>query len=245
MYAIRSYYELENYDNDWSEYNSDNIKEYTQLPKGNYVFRIKAKDMLEAKEATYSYYFTILPAWYESQLAYIFYFILLIASIFLLIVWINKRSKKGALEMEKQKELELKEQKKQYEAETSEKKKEIKELKNQQLQYELRHKSQELASSTMNLIRKNEMLQEIIDNISKVSGELKKSTDVSSILSQLNRMERSIKMKYTSQIVNIIILFTLVLITVLLVACSPSLEPIATTRIPDPTVTMTMRNNFV
>ncbi len=184
---------LENYDNDWSEYNSDNIKEYTQLPKGNYVFRIKAKDMLEAKEATYSYYFTILPAWYESQLAYIFYFILLIASIFLLIVWINKRSKKGALEMEKQKELELKEQKKQYEAETSEKKKEIKELKNQQLQYELRHKSQELASSTMNLIRKNEMLQEIIDNISKVSGELKKSTDVSSILSQLNRMERSIK----------------------------------------------------
>ncbi len=186
-------YKLENYDDDWSDYNEDNIKEYTQLPKGDYVFRVKAKDMLESKEATYSYTFTILPAWYESQLAYILYFILFIIMIFLLIIWINERSRKGAVEMEKQKELELKEQKKQYEAETTEKKKEIKELKNQQLQYELRHKSQELASSTMNLIRKNEMLQEIIDDISKVSGELKKNTNITSVLSQLNKMEKSIK----------------------------------------------------
>ncbi|MFV0468037.1 MAG: helix-turn-helix transcriptional regulator, partial [Dysgonomonas sp.] len=141
----------------------------------------------------YSYSFTIMPAWYETQLAYILYFIILLAFIIWLIFWINQRSKKGAIEMEKQKELELREQKKQYEADSSEKKKEIKELKNQQLQYELRHKSQELASSTMNLIRKNEMLQSIIDNISKVSGELKKNTDLNVILSQLSKMERSIK----------------------------------------------------
>ena len=95
--------------------------------------------------------------------------------------------------MEKLKEIELNEQKKQHEAETSEKKKEIKELKNQQLQYELRHKSQELASSTMNLIRKNEILLEIMDNITKVTEDIKSNSDSGSLLSRLHKMERSIK----------------------------------------------------
>jgi len=186
-------YKLENYDDTWSKFNNDNVKEYTHLPKGHYVFKVRAHDILESKEATCSYSFTILPAWYESQLAFIVYFILLLILLFILIVFINKRSKKGAMDMERQKEIELNEQKKHFEAETSEKKKEIKELKNQQLQYELRHKSQELASSTMNLIRKNEILLEIMENISKVSNDIKSSNDSVSVLSRLTKMERSIK----------------------------------------------------
>ncbi len=186
-------YMLENYDDQWSEYSFDNIKEYTKLPKGNYVFKVRAKNILEKNEVESSYSFRILSAWYESQLAIIIYIILLLAIIFLLILWINSRSKKGAKEMEIRKEFELKEQKKHYEAETSEKKKEIKELKNQQLQYELRHKSQELASSTMNLIRKNEMLLEILNNISKVSTDLKANNDHTPIISRLKKMERNIR----------------------------------------------------
>jgi DNA-binding CsgD family transcriptional regulator len=110
-----------------------------------------------------------------------------------LIVFINYSSKKGAVEMEKLKELELQEQKKVFDAETSAKKKEIKELKNQQLQYELRHKSQELANSTMNLIRKNEMLFDIMEHISKATDEIKKNADSNVLLSRLAKMERSIK----------------------------------------------------
>ena len=95
--------------------------------------------------------------------------------------------------MEKLKEIELQAQKKIFDEESSAKKREIKELKNQQLQYELRHKSQELASSTMNIIRKNEMLLEIMDNISKTSEDIKKNSDSNVILSRLSRMERNIK----------------------------------------------------
>lgn len=95
--------------------------------------------------------------------------------------------------MEKIKEIEIQEQKKMYEAEDQAKKREIKELKNQQLQYELRHKAQELASSTMNLIRKNEMLIEIADNIAKATEELKKNGDATTVLSRLGKMERNIK----------------------------------------------------
>lgn len=186
-------YMLENYDESWSDFSPSNIKEYTQLPKGEYTFKVRAKDKLESKMAECTYRFTILPAWYESNLAFIFYGLLIISLIIGIILLINHRSKKGAKDMEKRKELELSEQKKHFEAETSEKKKEIKELKNQQLQYELRHKSQELASSTMNLIRKNEILLDIMDNISKVSTELNSHENNKSVLNRLSRMERNIK----------------------------------------------------
>ncbi|MEI6555321.1 MAG: triple tyrosine motif-containing protein [Paludibacter sp.] len=186
-------YMLENFDENWSEFTSNNAKEYTQLPKGHYTFKIRARDILESKEAVCIYSFDILPAWYESQVAIFIYIILGITGIVGIIMFINHRSQLGALEMEKRKEIELNEQKQHFEAETSEKKREIKELKNQQLQYELRHKSQELASSTMNLIRKNEILFEIMDTITKASHEIKNNSDSNGILSRLSKLERNIR----------------------------------------------------
>jgi DNA-binding CsgD family transcriptional regulator len=169
------------------------MKEYNKLPRGNYVFKVKARSLLEKNIVTCSYEFTILPAWYESTLAFIIYFILVLIAIGATLIWVNKKSTKGAREMELLKEKEIQEQKKVFEAENQAKKKEIKELKNQQLQYELRHKAQELASSTMNLIRKNEMLADIMGNITKATEEIKKNGDVNAVLTRLGKMERNIK----------------------------------------------------
>jgi DNA-binding CsgD family transcriptional regulator len=184
---------LENYDETWSDFNTGNFKEYTYLPQGDYVFKVKARNLFEAGEAAYTYSFTILPAWYETRLAFVAYVILVLMLVAGLIFFINKRSQKKTMDMEKQKEFELEKQKKQYEEEMIAKKHEIKELKNQQLQYNLRHKSQELANSTMNLIRKNEILLEIMKEISSVYDDIKSRLDTRLILSRLNKMERDIK----------------------------------------------------
>jgi len=184
---------LENYDNSWSEFNQDYKKEYTRLPKGNYIFRVKAENLLEFQPAECSYSFTIAPAWYESGLAFIFYAVVTILFVISLIFWVNNRSKQGAIRMEKIKENEINEQKKQFEAETTAKKREIRELKNQQLQYELRHKSQELASSTMNLIRKNEILMKIIDNLSALKKEFAPMTGSNAVVLKLNDIEKDIQ----------------------------------------------------
>lgn len=186
-------YMLENYDKTWSEFSPQNVKEYNKLPRGKYIFRVKARCMLEKNIAETTYVFTIKPAWYESNVAFVIYFILLLLTITVIIIWVNHKSSKGAREMERIKELEIQEQKKVFEAENQAKKREIKELKNQQLQYELRHKAQELASSTMNLIRKNEMLTDIMGNITKATEEIKKSGDVNAVLTRLGKMERNIK----------------------------------------------------
>ncbi|OIP83275.1 MAG: hypothetical protein AUK44_05660 [Porphyromonadaceae bacterium CG2_30_38_12] len=190
---IQYSYKLENYDNNWSEYTTENRKEYNKLPRGTYIFRVKARNLLESKEVETSYEFRIAPAWYESNFAFVIYFLLLIVAIMQLYLFVKHKSAKGAREMEERKERELQEHKNAFEAETTAKKKEIKELKNQQLQYELRHKAQELATSTMNLIRKNDILLEMLDSIGKVTDEIKKSNDQSTIISHLGKMERQIK----------------------------------------------------
>jgi hypothetical protein len=186
-------YMLENYDNNWSEFSNDNFKEYTHLPRGNYIFKVRARDTLEPNIVECRYTFIILPAWYETKLAIAIYMIILIVFVIMLIIFVNQRSQAGAKEMEKRKEIELNEQKIKHEAETSEKKREIKELKNQQLQYELRHKSQELATSTMNLIRKNEILLEILESINKATIQLKENPDIDGIITRLGKLERNIK----------------------------------------------------
>jgi FixJ family two-component response regulator len=45
----------------------------------------------------------------------------------------------------------------------------------------------------MNLIRKNEMLLDIMDNIAKASEDIRKNTDKNMVISRLTKMERSIK----------------------------------------------------
>lgn len=184
---------LENYDNHWSAYSSENIKEYNHLPSGKYIFKIKARNLLEPNEVTYDYAFRVLPAWYETKFAFIIYFILFLLLSFLMFRFVNDRSKRGVQKMKEMKEKEIEEQKLIFDEERMAKKREIKELKNQQLQYELRHKSQELASSTMNLIRKNEILLEIVDTLNKTAEDIRKNTEPNTIIGRLNRVEKNIR----------------------------------------------------
>ncbi len=187
-------YMLEGYDDTWSSFNTNNIKEYTQLAGGkDYVFRVKARSLLEPKIVECDYKFTVGAAWYETKLAFAIYIIILILLGLALYKYTNLRSKKGVLEMKKIKELEIQEQKKVFETENLAKKREIKELKNQQLQYELRHKAQELATSTMNLIRKNEMLQDIMENLAKINDEIRKNYDSTAVINRLAKIERNIQ----------------------------------------------------
>lgn len=190
---VRYSYLLENYDMGWSEFSSENIKEYNRLPKGDYIFHVRAKNRMENNLAELEYHFTILPAWYESGMAITIYFLIFIFLVFRLVIWVNNRSRLGALEMEKKKELEIEEHKKVFEEERQAKKREIKELKNQQLQYELRHKSQELASSTMNLIRKNEILMDIVDSLNKTTTDLQKEHKSETVLRRLKKIESQIR----------------------------------------------------
>lgn len=189
---VKFSYKLEGYDKEWSSFSSTAIKEYTQLPKGSYTFKLKATSLTSLASDETSYAFVILPPWYETVLAQIIYIVLALIGLSVLVLYVERRSKHGALEMEKKKEKEMKEQEKKFEEEAQAKRKEISELKNQRLQYELRHKSQELANSTMNIIRKNEILLNLTNEIEKLYKIVEKK-DLSEMKKKLIFMQRMIK----------------------------------------------------
>ncbi len=67
----------------WSQWSSQNFKEYTNLHEGDYVFEVRAKNIYERECKTVEFKFTILPPWYRSFWAYLFYFIA-----FIFIIWL-------------------------------------------------------------------------------------------------------------------------------------------------------------
>ena len=191
--AVSYSYMMENYDSDWSLFSPFNTKEYTKLPKGTYTFKVKAKNTLESGTVETSYKFTILPPWYESLIANIIYVLLFLFLIYLLILFAKKHSEKSVQEMKIQTEKKISEKEKIFKAETEEKEKEIIALKNQKLQYELRHKAQELASSTMNVIRKNEILLEINRKIERIASYLTDKEELITTKKQLQTIQQDIK----------------------------------------------------
>ncbi len=80
-------FKLEGYDKDWSVWTEENQKEYTNLPANNYKFRVRATNLYGfiSEEAIYS--FRVLPAWWETWLAKVCYFLFSILIIYLIIRW--------------------------------------------------------------------------------------------------------------------------------------------------------------
>lgn len=140
-------YMLEGYDKEWSEFSNDNVKEYTRLPHGRYTFRVKSRYSQADECSETSVDFTIRAPWYGSTLAYCIYSVFAALLLYFILLLIKMRSMRLVKAMEAKKE------------------EEIMILKNQTLEHDLKHKSQDLASSTMNLLRKNEILLKIKDGI--------------------------------------------------------------------------------
>jgi len=64
---------LEGKDVTWSDWKMKTNVEYQNLPEGQYVFHLKAKDFYGNISEELSYSFEILPPWYRSMVAYIMY----------------------------------------------------------------------------------------------------------------------------------------------------------------------------
>jgi diguanylate cyclase (GGDEF)-like protein len=64
--ALQFQYLLEGFDANWSEWDTDSSKEYTNIPEGQYSFRVKARNAygVEGREAVYA--FRINPPWYRA-----------------------------------------------------------------------------------------------------------------------------------------------------------------------------------
>jgi len=63
-------YLLEGFDTGWSKWGLESKKDYTNLPEGDYVFRVRARNVYGQQGVEATFNFTILPPWYRTGWAY-------------------------------------------------------------------------------------------------------------------------------------------------------------------------------
>ena len=157
-------YFLKGFDKNWSAWSRKTEKDYTNLPYGTYTFIVKARNNLGNESAPVSYRFTILPPWYESLWAYIFYIIITLWFFY----WLSKRQRRKLIDQQQVHKEEQKRLQYLYELEIDRNEKEIINLKNQNLETEINFKNKELATATMNLVQKGELLGKIREELTRL-----------------------------------------------------------------------------
>lgn len=183
-------FRLTGYNNKWSEWSNTTSTEYANVPPGDYVFNVKARDQLGIESSVDSLKFTIQPPWYKSLYAYMVYFLLFIGLIFL-IIWIVLKRIEISKRKERLKHLRSYRQKEQdYKRQALVAEKKIINLKNEKLKIEMIHRDKELANQTMDLIRKNKFLVKIkeeLEKLKKSSSDEALRDKVSSLITKIDK----------------------------------------------------------
>jgi len=78
---------LEGYDDNWSKWSTQNFKEYTNLSRGKYTFKVKTKDIYGNISKPATYRFSIKPPVYKTWYAYLIYFVFIGLLLFILFKW--------------------------------------------------------------------------------------------------------------------------------------------------------------
>ncbi len=157
-------YQLLGIYDEWSSWSEDASLLLENLPYGSYTFKVRAKigNTISKNVATYS--FNISKPWYISNTMVTIYILgVLLFSFLMHNAYKRYYSKQRQKLIDKNKD-ELKLAQVQNE-------KEIIRIKNQQLEVEFKSKSKELAASTMSIIKKNELLTKIKNELNVIEDK--------------------------------------------------------------------------
>jgi len=172
-------YLLEGVSDKWSEWSSKSSVNFKNLSPGDYVFKVRAKIANSTPENTINYAFTISKPWYATYFA-IFIYIL----ICMVIAHFINRAYKNYYQHQREKLIE--ENNLLLEIKELENEQQLMKLKNEQLVQDVDLKNKELAVSTMSLIKKDELLALIKEDLKKSSDDGNK-TSIKSVITTINR----------------------------------------------------------
>lgn len=150
-------YRLIGFNDAWSEWTAKTEKEYTNLPYGDYTFAAKARNNLGIESAAVQYSFTILPAFYQTNMARAIYVLLFLG----LLYGLYRRQQQQFSNQQ------LKYQQKQehlislHQLELERNEKALIKVQNDKLASDVNFKNRELATVTMHLVDRGRVLSNI------------------------------------------------------------------------------------
>jgi DNA-binding CsgD family transcriptional regulator len=169
-------YLMEGLDDQWSDWFKDPNISIRNLRFGEYTFKVRARIGSELSKNIDSYSFKIKRPWYYSNWAILGY-ILGIS----IVTFIVHRLYKSYFK--RQQELLIKENAKKLKRKEIKARKKMAEIKNEKLRQDIANKNRELAISTMSIIKKNEFLNSINDQLKEIDN----SPKVKSVIKTINR----------------------------------------------------------
>ena len=162
---IKYQYFLDGYSKNWSAWSFLAQKDFTNLPFGDYNFKVRALVNDGTISDVSNFSFTIKPPFYSTVWAWMIYLILFIVSLYYLRIFYFKNLKRHQQELAIKLQQERDEHLKQESFNNDQK---LIKLKNEKLQAEVESKSREVANSAMNIVYKNELLQNIKGEITQL-----------------------------------------------------------------------------
>lgn len=163
---IRYSYRILNYSTAWSNWSEDGTAEFENLPAGTYNFQVKGR-INEKETGILNYRFSIARPWYLTHMAIAGYFLIFLLGLFGIHMAYKRHHEKVLEEREKNLRMQA------LEAEQK-----VIKLQKEHLEKDMAEKNGQLAASTMSIIRKNEFLSALKDELkksdtSKVSGVIR------------------------------------------------------------------------
>jgi len=192
---VRYHYQLVGFEDEPSVCGSSLQKEYTNLPEGDYIFRVDAQNQYGIKASSSEFHFSISAPWYRSLIAYFVYLLICILTLYLTVYFVRRRMKLIQKRLKQRQEQELKAKEQKFREESLLAEKEIVQLRNEKLKSEVNFKNRELASSTMNIIHKNEVLSYALGELKKA---LKKIQDPTALV-QVKKLAKTVEKEFNSE----------------------------------------------
>ena len=182
-------YKLNGLKESWTTLEQESELNFTGLKSGNYNLEIRTNIDFNNTSESISIPFVIKKAWYLSNLAKLLYAFCLILIFYAYNLYLKRKNLKYIKNLKKIEEEKRKNQKDKYELEKLVSDRELLLLKEKNLKLEIKKKNSALASSTLNNIKKNELLTDLINDIKIIDSDLINSSlhaKVRKVLKKIN-----------------------------------------------------------
>jgi DNA-binding CsgD family transcriptional regulator len=182
-------YKLNGLNKDWSDWGFVSELNFPGLLPGNYTLELRAGGENEIMSKIITRGFFIKSPWYLTKLAVGFYGILLLLIHLFYRSYFRKKSLKQIIYLKEKEANKRSSQEEKFKLEKLETERELLILREENLSLEIKKKDSALASSTLNNIKKNELLAALIKDIKNIDNELVNSSlhyPVKNVIKKIN-----------------------------------------------------------
>jgi DNA-binding CsgD family transcriptional regulator len=174
--SLKVKYKLRGLENEWSDWNYMSELNFPGLSSGSYTLELKSGGENEINSENIEFQFKVLRPWYFNNISIAIYALLIILFNLYYRNYFRKKNKKQLSLLRLEEEEKRKRQEEKFERDRLEAERKMLLLREENLGLEIKKKNSELASSTLNNIKKNELLIDLIEDIDKIDKEVLNSS---------------------------------------------------------------------